>query len=524
MPVAVVRTPWRGRARHPRLRGEMAVTHRASGAPPAVGRWEWRTFGPDLGQAARRLTMLPTEHVRDSDEVYVLSPLSDASVKVRDGLLDVKELQRVRPDGLEQWLPVLKVPLPIDSRAAHRVLAALGVDAWLDEPPVTVQALAAVAPGLRVVAVHKRRRHYTLGGCMAELTEIAVAGSRAQTIAVEAEDPALVGSTVLALGLGGRENVSVARGIKALAGFGAERVAVIDVGTNSVKFLLAERAADGWRTLADRAEVTRLGQDLDRAGRLGKAPIERTAEVVSGMAADAVRAGAADVVAVGTAGLRAAPNAEAFLAAVRDRGGPEVEVIDGEEEARLAYLAATSGLAAGSGSLIVFDSGGGSTQFTFGGPGHVSERFSLPVGAVRFTERFGLDGRASEEAVAGAIAAIRAELSRLGGRDAPELLIGMGGAVTNLAAVMHGLAEYDPDAVQGTVLDRLEIDRQIEIYRTCTARERREITGLQPNRAEVILAGACIVRTVLALLGAGSLTVSDRALRHGLLADRFSLV
>ena len=97
----------------------------------------------------------------------------------------------------------------------------------------------------------------------------------------------------------------------------------------------------------------------------------------------------------------------------------------------------------------------------------------------------------------------------------------MGGAVTNLAAVKHGLATYDPDVVQGTVLDRAEIDRQIELYRSRRSDERREIVGLQPKRAEVILAGACIVRTVMELLGQETLTVSDRGLRHGLLVERF---
>jgi exopolyphosphatase/guanosine-5'-triphosphate,3'-diphosphate pyrophosphatase len=100
-------------------------------------------------------------------------------------------------------------------------------------------------------------------------------------------------------------------------------------------------------------------------------------------------------------------------------------------------------------------------------------------------------------------------------------VVGMGGAVTNLAAVKHELAAYDADVVQGTRLDRDEIDGQIELYRTSTVEERREIVGLQPDRAEVILAGACIVRTVLAKLGCSSLTVSDRGLRHGVLTERF---
>ena len=97
----------------------------------------------------------------------------------------------------------------------------------------------------------------------------------------------------------------------------------------------------------------------------------------------------------------------------------------------------------------------------------------------------------------------------------------MGGAVTNLTAVMHGLATYDPAVVQGSVLDRAEIDRQIELYRARDAEARRAIVGLQPKRAEVILAGACIVRTVMDLLGKQSFTVSDRGLRHGVLAERF---
>ena len=97
----------------------------------------------------------------------------------------------------------------------------------------------------------------------------------------------------------------------------------------------------------------------------------------------------------------------------------------------------------------------------------------------------------------------------------------MGGAVTNLAAVKHGLATYDPDVVQGTVLDRAEIDRQIDRYRSTDAAGRRSIIGLQTARAEVILAGACIVRTIMDKLGRDSVTVSDHGLRHGVIIDRF---
>ena len=147
----------------------------------------------------------------------------------------------------------------------------------------------------------------------------------------------------------------------------------------------------------------------------------------------------------------------------------------------------------------------------------------MPVGAARLTERFGLDRAVSGEALRDALDLIATELGRLDGRPAPDVLLGMGGALTNLAAVEQGLAVYDPDVVHGTRLDRGAVDRQIELFRTRSAEERRGIVGLQPNRAEVILAGACVVRVVLAKLGCDSLVVSDRGLRHRLIAERFGL-
>jgi len=101
-------------------------------ALPKVGRWEWRAFGEDIAQAERHLTALQAERDHESDDLYVLSAGSDASVKLRDGVVDVKELQRVRPDGLQQWKPVLKAPLPLDAGSANRVLTALGIGATLD--------------------------------------------------------------------------------------------------------------------------------------------------------------------------------------------------------------------------------------------------------------------------------------------------------------------------------------------------------------------------------------------------------
>jgi exopolyphosphatase/guanosine-5'-triphosphate,3'-diphosphate pyrophosphatase len=298
--------------------------------------------------------------------------------------------------------------------------------------------------------------------------------------------------------------------------------AVIDVGTNSVKFHIGERRDDGsWATIVDRAEVTRLGEGIAETGDIAPEAIARTVEAIAGMADEAKAHGASALVAVGTMGMRSARNSDEFIASVRERCGVTVEVIPGEEEGRLAYLAAKAGLGLAEGRVVVFDTGGGSTQFTFGDGADVEEQFSLNVGAVRLTTEFGLGGPITRGQLAEALAAIAGEFGRLEGVPSPDALVGMGGAITNMTAVMLGLDPYDPEAVQGSVLSRAEVDRQIELFRTRDLEARRQIVGLQPKRADVILAGSCVVRTVMDKLGQDVLTVSDRGLRHGVLVERF---
>jgi exopolyphosphatase/guanosine-5'-triphosphate,3'-diphosphate pyrophosphatase len=300
------------------------------------------------------------------------------------------------------------------------------------------------------------------------------------------------------------------------------RYAVIDVGTNSIKFHIAEHDVGGaWRTVVDRAEMTRLGEGLVPGGAITDAALERTAAAIAGMVKEAKQHGVRAIAAVGTAGLRIASNGSDVVRAIQARTGVHVEVISGEEEGRLAYVAARVGLGFSKGSLVVFDTGGGSSQFTFGHDATVDERFSVDVGAVRYTERYRLDRAVSTDLLREAMEAIAADLVRIDGRPVPDTLVAMGGAVTNITAVMHRLASYDPAVVQGSVIDCAELDRQIELYRSRDADARRNIVGLQPKRAEVILAGACIVRTVMDKLGQRRFIVSDRGLRHGVLAERF---
>ena len=301
------------------------------------------------------------------------------------------------------------------------------------------------------------------------------------------------------------------------------RFAVIDVGTNSVKFNISERRPDGaWQTVLDRAEITRLGEGLEKTGEISPGAMERTVSAIAGMVSQGREAGVAAIAAVGTMGMRTAHNSQQFIDMVEQRCGVPIETIPGTEEGRLAYLAVKAGLGLAKGALAIFDTGGGSTQFTFGRGSSVEEQFSLNVGAVRFTEKYGLAGVVSQEQLRLAQDALASEFTRIDTRPSPDVLVGMGGAITNIAAVKHRMAKYDPDVIQGSVIERSEVERQIEMYRSKSANERRVIAGLQPKRADVILAGACIVKIVMDKLSKDRLSVSDRGLRHGLLIDRFA--
>ncbi len=296
---------------------------------------------------SRQLT--PTD-VQESDELYLLGGAGD-NVKIRDALMDIKVLREVDADGLERWEPVMKQGFPLPGADVATVFASLHLAApALDAETATrfeqfIDELVVPSGVLRLVQVHKRRVRYIVGGCTSEVTDIKAEGSTIRSIAIESENASAVVAAVASVGLGGYLNTSYPRGLRALLDAAPERYAVIDVGTNSVKFHIAERDADGsMRKVVDRAEMTRLGEGLDERGEIGPEAIERTAAAIADMVGEAKRNGARAIAAVGTAGLRIARNSASVIATIRARTGVSIEVISGEEEGRLAYLAVKAGL------------------------------------------------------------------------------------------------------------------------------------------------------------------------------------
>ena len=212
-------------------------------------RWEWRSFGERFGPAEAHIAKLAPTGVQESDELYLLSG-AGANVKVRDALMDIKVLRELNAGGLEQWTPVMKGSFPLPAATVAQVLQALGLPLPSPVPDTLTQddfmaRFAAPGGSVRAVPVHKRRVRYLIGGCTAELSEVTAEGRGTRTLAVESEDAAAVMAAVRSLGLGGWVNTSYPRGLAALVDGSAERYAVIDAGTNSIKFIVAEATAGG---------------------------------------------------------------------------------------------------------------------------------------------------------------------------------------------------------------------------------------------------------------------------------------
>ena len=298
------------------------------------------------------------------------------------------------------------------------------------------------------------------------------------------------------------------------------RVATIDIGTNTTLLLVADCSDDRVRVLCERAEITRLGRGIGEGGGLGQQGIERTLAALGAYAAIAAQHGAS-IFAIGTEALRRAPNARDFLdPAARILGAP-VEIIDGEREAALTFLAAVHSFPQETqGTAVVIDIGGGSTEIIVAQNGHVEFRRSLPLGSVRLTEKHVHSDPATPAEVAAVVTEVDSLLTTVPFPPEPATLIGTAGTVTTMAAMALHLQSYDPARVHGYCLRRPELERQIDRLQTSTRADRDTMAGLDPKRADVILAGACILDRIALTAYADEILVSDRGIRWGLLIER----
>jgi exopolyphosphatase/guanosine-5'-triphosphate,3'-diphosphate pyrophosphatase len=299
-----------------------------------------------------------------------------------------------------------------------------------------------------------------------------------------------------------------------------DRVAAIDIGTNSVLLLIAEIGADGLFPLVERATITRLGEGVDKTRELATAACERTLHCLGEYATEIARYGVLRAAAVGTSAMRDARGGPDFAREAQRTLGIAPRVIDGRREAELTFRGALSGLSVAAGPVTVFDVGGGSTELVHGYRDEALTRIdtaqSLDIGSVRLFERHApSDPPGFDE-----LTLISDEIDRALAHE-PKLgesatLVGVAGTVTTLAALSLKLERYEPAKVHGHQLTREAVSDLFTELALMPLAERTALPGLDPRRADVIVVGSLIVERVMTHLRASDLVVSDRGVRWGL--------
>ncbi|MFZ5895952.1 MAG: Ppx/GppA family phosphatase [Myxococcota bacterium] len=298
---------------------------------------------------------------------------------------------------------------------------------------------------------------------------------------------------------------------------GARRVGAIDIGTNSVLLLIAS-VGDELVPLVERATITRLGEGVDRTRRLDPAASARTLACLADYARELREHGVDALDVVGTSAMRDAVGGEAFVAEAERLLGVKPRTIAGLEEAALTFTGSLSGLGL-QGAVSVFDVGGGSTEIIHGHAGAAvspGNSISLDIGSVRLFERHVRSDPAAPSELARVRADIDAALVTAPRGESANTLVGVAGTVTSIAAIELELDSYDPARVHGYTLSRDSVERVATRLAALPLSARRNLPGLDPKRADVIVVGAEIVLRVMTWAAAESLRVSDRGVRWGL--------
>ena len=293
------------------------------------------------------------------------------------------------------------------------------------------------------------------------------------------------------------------------------RVASVDLGTNSTRLLVADVEDGRLHDVVRRLKITRLGEGVDERKRLLPAPIARVRNVLTDFRREAEQLGAERTLAVATSAVRDAENGEAFLGEVEWSYGFKTRLLSGHDEAELTFRGASTGRNVPQNTLVI-DIGGGSTELVVGGTVGLSFHDSLNMGGVRLTERFLHSDPPTNGELEACSAAARQLLAQGVPREVrPQTAIGVAGTITSIAALDLGLAEYDPDQVQGHRLSREGIRAQLERLAALPLAERREIPALDPDRAPVIVAGTVILGEVLDHFGLDGLEASEHDILDG---------
>jgi exopolyphosphatase/guanosine-5'-triphosphate,3'-diphosphate pyrophosphatase len=295
------------------------------------------------------------------------------------------------------------------------------------------------------------------------------------------------------------------------------RYAILDIGTNSMKYLLADCEDNNINVLREELNISRLGEGLQETGVIPYDVMDRNLQAIKEFSQISEENEVNTFYVFSTAVLRRAENAETFIQLVLKETGIPIQVISVEEEANLAYEAVVGRLKHEDDDYMIFDIGGGSTEFIVSGVDGIKDRYSLPVGALVITDRFMKTDPPQQEEIITTEAFLQTILQKHFNFSDINTILAIGGTVTTLAAVKLGLENYDARSVDGLILTKNDVDSMIKYFAGMSLEQRRGIGGLHPERADIILSGTLIVKAIMDVVGMEKMTVCDCGVRHGML-------
>ena len=288
------------------------------------------------------------------------------------------------------------------------------------------------------------------------------------------------------------------------------KIGAIDIGTNSMRLLTTDLIDNKLTNRKKYVNTTRIGQGVDENGFITEEAMERNINALKEYHDKCLDYGCEKIYCMGTSALRDSKNRSEFIKRAKDEAGIDVNVVDGEIEAKLGFSGVTNGIDK-EGDILVIDIGGGSTEFIFGNKEGIERNVSINIGALRLTEKYLSEGY-SDSAFSDMRKFINEQIkdivSYLNEKEI-ECVCGIGGTITSLSAVNQNLEIYSMEKVHGSVITREEVQKMMDKFVSCSDEERKHINGLQPKRADIIAAGTEILICIMDNLSKKDVVVSE---------------
>ncbi|MBC2576330.1 Ppx/GppA phosphatase family protein [Peptostreptococcus canis] len=299
---------------------------------------------------------------------------------------------------------------------------------------------------------------------------------------------------------------------------------IIDIGTNSMRLLLADFDGKNFNDRTKMIETTRLGRGIDETGKISVESIKKSVETLAKFKKITIEYCCDKIVCIGTAALRCSANKEEFIKIAKEKTGIDVEIISGDTEALLGYKGVTGGIELFDQHALIIDIGGGSTEFIVGNAKNILFRESIDIGALRLTDTFVNSFPENEMEIKNIVDyiqdRIKSVIIKIKSLKIPLILIGIGGTITSVSAINQKLETYSMEKIHSSKVSYEELENQINFIKSMNIGQRRKIVGLQPKRAEIILSGELILKEIMKNIEINEIVISEYDNLEGCVFDK----